>query len=209
MNDTNKQIYKLLEEMHENAWCELNFSTPFELLVAVVLSAQCTDKRVNIITADLFKVANTPEAFVKMPIEELEDRIHSAGFYHNKAKAIKNLSQSILDKGGMPKTRDGLMELDGVGRKTANVVYVVAYDGNAIPVDTHVFRVSNRLGLAAANTPEKVEEQLMSQFDENLWGRLHHLLLFHGRYICKAQKPDCGACLLRKFCKYYKNITKV
>jgi endonuclease-3 len=208
MTKTNAEIFGLLEQMHSDAGCELNFTTPFELLVAVVLSAQCTDKRVNIITKELFKAASTPEAFVNMPLEELEHRIFSAGFYHNKAKAIKLLSQSIIEKGGMPATRDELMQLDGVGRKTANVVYVVAYGGNAIPVDTHVFRVSRRIGLADANTPEKVERQLMTQFDEELWGRLHHLLLFHGRYICKAQTPDCGVCLLQSVCNYYKKCEK-
>lgn len=150
MTKDNLKIYDLLDEMHHDADCELNFNSPFELLVAVVLSAQCTDKRVNQVTSELFKIANTPEAFVKMPVEELERHIFSCGFYHNKAKAIKSLSQSVLDMGGMPKSRDELMKLQGVGRKTANVVAAVAYGENAIAVDTHVFRVANRIGLAHA-----------------------------------------------------------
>lgn len=207
MTKTNEEIYALLSKMHSSAQCELNFGSPFELLVAVVLSAQCTDKRVNAVTQLLFKVANTPEAFVAMPIDELERHIFSCGFYHNKAKAIKELSASIVEQGGMPTTRDELMQLRGVGRKTANVVYAVAYGGNAIAVDTHVFRVSNRLGLVDAKTPEQTEQQLMLAFDENLWGHLHHLLIFHGRYVCHSQRPSCGECLLRGYCKYYTKIT--
>ncbi len=206
MNKTNEEIYNILSTLHENAQCELDFKTPFELLVAVILSAQCTDKRVNLVTAEMFKVASTPEAFVNMPIEELENWIHSCGFYHNKAKAIKEMSKSVLELGCVPETREELMKLSGVGRKTANVVSAVAFGKNAIAVDTHVFRVSNRIGLAEADTPEKVEEQLMAGFDEELWSNLHHYLIFHGRYVCKAQKPNCTECPLKNHCKYYKNL---
>ena len=197
----------MLDEMHRGAQCELNFGSPFELLVAVVLSAQCTDKRVNQVTEQLFKIASTPEQFVAMPIEELEKYIFSCGFYHNKAKAIKELSASILERGSMPETREELMQLRGVGRKTANVVYAVAYGGNAIAVDTHVFRVANRIGLADAKTPEQTEQQLMQGFDEQLWGHLHHLLIFHGRYVCHSQKPDCAICPLKENCNYYRKNT--
>lgn len=207
MTKENREIYNLLVGLHKNAECELNFGTPFELLVAVVLSAQCTDKRVNAVTKELFKVASTPKQFCEMPIEELERRIYSCGFYHNKARAIKELSESIVELGGMPDTRDGLMKLRGVGRKTANVVYAVAYGGNAIAVDTHVFRVANRIGLVDAKTPEQTEEQLMQNFDEELWSHLHHLLIFHGRYVCHSRMPDCAACTIRAHCKYYKKIT--
>jgi len=203
MTKDNEEIFNALEEMHKNAKCELNFQTPFELLVAVVLSAQCTDKRVNSVTAELFKVANTPEQFVEMDISELERRIYSCGFYRNKAAAIKALSASILELGEMPKTREGLMKLRGVGRKTANVVYAVAYGGNAIAVDTHVFRVANRIGLVHAGTPEQTEEQLMAAFDEGLWSRLHHLLIFQGRYVCHSRMPDCGICPVSDRCEYY------
>lgn len=199
----------MLGEMHKDADCELDFGSPFQLLVAVILSAQCTDKRVNMITEELFKHASTPEDFVAMPVEELEKLIFSCGFYHNKARAIKEASASIVEGGGMPTDREGLMKLRGVGRKTANVVYAVAYGGNAIAVDTHVFRVSNRLGIASAKTPEETERQLMAAFDEDKWGHLHHLLIFHGRYTCHSQKPDCAACLLKEECNYYKNGQKV
>lgn len=209
MNARNEKIYSLLEQMHGNAACELNFRTPFELLVAVILSAQCTDRRVNQITAELFKVASTPEDFVAMPTEELERRIFSCGFFHNKAKAIKEASASIVARGGMPTTQEELMKLSGVGRKTANVVYAVAYGGNAIAVDTHVFRVANRIGIVDAKTPEETERQLMAAFDEDKWSRLHHLLIFQGRYTCKAQNPDCASCKLTEVCKYYQNKQKV
>ncbi len=205
MESTNDKIFNALKVQHPSAQCELNFDTPFELLVAVILSAQCTDKRVNMVTKELFKVASTPEDFVNMPIEKLEEWIHSCGFYHNKAKSIKDMAQSVLSLGGVPETQEELMKLSGVGRKTANVVYSVAFGGNAIAVDTHVFRVSNRIGIVNADTPEKTEEQLNSSFDESKWGELHHLLIFHGRYVCTARAPKCDECNLKEWCKYYKN----
>lgn len=205
MESTNDKIFNALKAQHPTAKCELDFKTPFELLVAVILSAQCTDKRVNLVTEKLFKVASTPEDFVSMPIEELEEWIHSCGFYHNKAKSIKSMSESVLALGGVPETQEELMKLSGVGRKTANVVYSVAFGGNAIAVDTHVFRVSNRIGIVSADTPEKTEEQLNASFDESIWGELHHLLIFHGRYICSARAPKCEECNLKEWCKYYKN----
>lgn len=209
VNSENEKIYSLLEEMHGNAECELDFRTPFQLLVAVILSAQCTDKRVNMITPKLFEVASTPEDFVALPTEELEKLIFSCGFYHNKAKAIKQAAASIVERGGMPTTQEELMKLSGVGRKTANVVYAVAYGGNAIAVDTHVFRVANRIGIVEAKTPEETERQLMAAFDEDKWSKLHHLLIFQGRYTCHSQNPDCAACKLTGVCKYYKNRQKV
>ena len=190
MNAKDVKTLELLEKMHPDAECELHFGSPFELLVAVILSAQCTDKRVNEVTKHLFKRANTPRGIVEMPLEELEKEIFSCGFYHSKARALKEMSAAV-------------------GRKTANVVTAVAFGGNAIAVDTHVFRVANRLGLAEANTPEKTEEQLEARFDESLWSRLHHLLIFHGRYTCHSQKPDCAACLLKEECKYYNKTQKV
>lgn len=205
MKRTNEEIYNILSTLHSDAQCELNFTTPFELLVAVILSAQCTDKRVNIVTEQLFKIASTPKDFVDMPITELEEHIKPCGFYHNKAKALKEMASSVLTIGRVPDTREELMKLSGVGRKTANVVSAVAFGKNAIAVDTHVFRVSNRLGIADGNTPDKVEEQLMAGFDEEIWSKLHHYLIFHGRYMCKAQKPNCADCPLKNHCKYYKN----
>ncbi len=209
MKTEDKEIFEALGRMHPDAQCELNFGTPFQLLVAVILSAQCTDKRVNAVTKELFKKASTPEDFVAMSVEELEKEIFSCGFYHSKAKAVKEMSASVVEMGGVPETREELMKLRGVGRKTANVVTAVAFDANAIAVDTHVFRVSNRIGLADARTPEETEKQLMARFDEELWNRLHHLLIFHGRYTCKAQKPDCEGCELKKCCKYYLKQQKV
>lgn len=208
MTETNEEIFEILSSMHPNAKCELDYTTPFELLVAVVLSAQCTDKRVNKVTSELFKIANTPEAFARMDVAELEKHIFSCGFYHNKAKAIKAISLSILEQGGMPATREGLEKLHGVGRKTANVVYSEAYGGNAIAVDTHVFRVANRIGIVHTKTPEQTEQALMKAFDESKWSRLHHLLIFQGRYVCHSQNPDCAACDLRQYCEYYQKLTK-
>lgn len=207
MDERNQKIFDLLDEMHTAAHCELNYKTPFELLVAVVLSAQCTDKRVNAVTQSLFEVASTPQAFVQMPLDELEKRIYSCGFYHNKALAIKALSEDIVARGDMPATREELMQLRGVGRKTANVVLSEAYGQNTIAVDTHVFRVANRLGIVCAKTPEQTEVALMNAFDEDKWSHLHHLLIFHGRYICHSQRPDCGKCNLKEECLHYKELT--
>ncbi len=209
MTDKNRQIYNILNDFHQNAECELKFSSPFELLVAVVLSAQCTDKRVNKVTEKLFEYANTPEAILALSDEELKRAIFSVGFYNSKAKALKELSASIVELGYIPKSQDELMTLRGVGRKTANVVYSVAYGGNAIAVDTHVFRVSNRIGLVKASTPAETEKQLMRAFDQNLWSHLHHLLIFHGRYVCKSQNPDCSNCPLSDRCRHLKDTKKV
>ncbi|HOB64849.1 MAG: endonuclease III [Clostridiales bacterium] len=201
-------IFKKLSEMHPNAKCELDFSTPFELLVAVILSAQCTDKRVNMATKELFKVYNTPEQFAALNVEDLKPYIFSCGFYNNKGKNIIAMSADIVKKHGgvVPSTMEELTALAGVGRKTASVVLAAAFEIPAIAVDTHAFRVSNRLGLSSGNTPEKVEFDLRALYPEEQWIRLHHLLVFHGRYICHSQKPDCGACLLTEECPAYKEF---
>ena len=159
----NEEILKELERLYPDARPALHFRSPYELLVAVVLSAQCTDERVNRVTAELFREYNTPETMLTLPQEELEKKIFSCGFYHNKAKHILSASRDILERfgGEVPATLEELQTLAGVGRKTANVVYSVAFGGDAIAVDTHVFRVSNRLGLASGKTPEAVEEGLM------------------------------------------------
>ena len=197
-------VYLKLKEMHPNAGCELNYSTPFELLVAVILSAQCTDKRVNIVTDKLFKVYNTPEQFARLTVEELKPYIFSTGFYNNKAKNILAASREIVEKysGEVPREMDKLVALAGVGRKTASVVMTVAYDEPAMPVDTHVFRVSRRIGIASGNTVEKVERELCKAYPAEQWNTLHHTLIFHGRYVCKAQKPACGECKLKGICLY-------
>lgn len=190
--------------MHPDAQCELTHHSTFELLVSVILSARCTDKRVNIITKDLFKVANTPEQMANMPVEELERYIYSCGFYKAKARNIHNMSAKIVQLGYVPDKVNELVSLPGVGIKTASVMQSVAYNRPAIAVDTHVHRVSNRLGIVHTKRPEDTQKQLEQQFDESLWSQLHHLLIFHGRYICKSQNPDCNRCTLNEICEWYK-----
>ncbi len=199
------ELLKKLNDMHPQAECELNFSTPYQLLVAVILSAQCTDKRVNLVTKHLFERYDTPEKILSLSQEGLEKEIKSCGFYHNKAKNILAATEILVNEfnGVVPRDRDVLETLPGVGRKTANVVYAVAFGGNAIPVDTHVFRLSHRLDLSSQNTPFGVEKDLMARFPEEEWSKLHHLLIHHGRYVCKAQSPCCGNCLLTDMCAYY------
>lgn len=200
-----ENILDSLKKSYPDAGCELNFSTPYELLIAVVLSAQCTDKRVNQVTETLFKVANTPKDFMAMPLETLEKYIFTCGFYHSKAKSIKSLTADILDKfaGEVPRTLQQLTSLRGVGNKTASVVISVAFGGEALPVDTHVFRVAHRLGLSDGNTADKVMEQLKGKFKPSDWYDVHHTMIFHGRYTCHSQRPDCEGCNLKQFCNYY------
>lgn len=205
----NKRAQKILDElkkMHPDAGCELNYGTPFELLVAVILSAQCTDKRVNEVTKDLFKKYNTPEQYATMTPAELEPLIHSCGFFHNKAVNIIGAAKGIVDRfgGEVPKTMAELTSLPGVGRKTASVVMTVAFDEPAMPVDTHVFRVSGRLGLSHGKNPEQVEKDLKGLYTPSDWNIVHHTLIFHGRYICKALRPNCSECTLTEYCPYFK-----
>lgn len=205
----NKRAQKILDElkkMHPDAGCELNYGTPFELLVAVILSAQCTDKRVNEVTKDLFKKYNTPEQYANMTPAELEPLIHSCGFFHNKAVNIIGAAKGIVDRfgGEVPKTMAELTSLPGVGRKTASVVMTVAFDEPAMPVDTHVFRVSGRLGLSHGKNPEQVEKDLKDLYPPSDWNIVHHTLIFHGRYICKALRPNCSECTLTEYCPYFK-----
>lgn len=191
-----------LETLYPDARCELNFRTAFELLVAVILSAQCTDKRVNEVTKKLFAVASTPQDFVDIDTESLERLIYSCGFYHNKAKNIKAAAKDIIERfgGEVPGDIDSLTTLAGVGRKTANVVFGVGFGGQAVPVDTHVFRVSHRLGLSSGKTPESVEKDLRALLPENRYTSAHHAFIFHGRYTCKSRHPLCENCGLREFC---------
>lgn len=180
----------------------LKFSSPYELLVAVVLSAQCTDNRVNKVTEVLFENYNTPQKMLTLSQDQLEKYIFSCGLYKTKAEHILSLSQDLLDKfnGQVPNTLKDLQSLAGVGRKTANVVYSVAFNGNAIAVDTHVFRVANRIGLVKADTPLKTETGLMKILDESDWSRAHHYLIYLGRSFCKAGKPDCQNCPIKDLC---------
>ena len=181
----------------------LNFSTPYELLIAVILSAQCTDERVNKITKVLFEKYSTPEKMSSLSQEELEKYIFSCGLYKSKAKHILSATKDILTKfnGQVPCLLEDLRSLAGVGRKTANVVYSVAFKGNAIAVDTHVFRVSNRIGLANAKNVLNTEKQLMKILDEKDWSRAHHYLIYLGRSFCKASKPNCDNCPIKENCK--------
>lgn len=204
-----KKILNLLDNYIKNPETELEYSTNFELLVAVILSAQCTDKRVNMVTKELFKEFNTPWDFANMPLGVLEEKIHACGFYHNKAKNIIACSKKLVEEfdGQVPSDFESLCSLPGVGRKTANVMLIVAFNTPAIPVDTHIFRVSNRIGLTNAKTEVECEKQLMELFSDNkaIWGKLHHLILLFGRYHCKAIKPECSTCILSKYCKHYNN----
>ena len=204
--DNTKEILDELARLYPDAQPALHFKSPYELLVAVILSAQCTDERVNKVTQVLFEKYNTPEKMVTLTQEELEKYIFSCGFYHNKAAHILSASHDILEKfgGQVPPTLEEMKTLAGVGQKTANVVYAVAFGGDAIAVDTHVFRVSNRLGIAEGNTPAKVEEGLCAAIPKELWAKAHHYLIYHGRRVCHSQKPDCGNCTLKEWCKFYR-----
>lgn len=202
---TSDEILQQLESLYPDAAPALRFRSPYELLVAVILSAQCTDERVNKVTAELFREHDTPEKMLRLSQEELEKYIYSCGFYHNKAAHILSASRDILEKfgGEVPFTLEELRTLAGVGRKTANVVYAVAFGGDAIAVDTHVFRVSNRLGLATGSTPEKVEEGLCKVIPKEKWSRAHHWLIYHGRRVCHSQRPDCAHCALAPYCRFF------
>ncbi|HEY2082298.1 MAG TPA: endonuclease III [Verrucomicrobiae bacterium] len=198
-----KKIVATLQETYPTAHCELNFSNPLELLVATILSAQCTDKRVNIVTENLFKKYRSAADFANADLPELEQAIKTAGFYRNKAKNIKAAAQSIVEKHGgkVPRTMEELVELGGVGRKTANVVLGNAFDTNVgVVVDTHVARLSFRLGLTNENDPVKIEEILMKLVRQAQWTLVSHLLIWHGRRRCFARNPDCAHCEVLKLC---------
>jgi endonuclease-3 len=204
---TNKQIRFVLNtmaEMYPDAWCELKHENPFELVIAVVLSAQCTDQLVNKVTDSLFKKYKTPEDYLAVPLEELEQDIKSIGLYRNKAKNIQKLSKRIIEEfnGKVPETREELESLAGVGRKTANVVMSVAFGKPAIAVDTHVERVSKRLGVARwKDSPLEVERTLMKKVPKEEWSDTHHRMIFFGRYHCKAKNPQCDTCPLLDLCR--------
>ena len=200
-----EKVIDLLKERYPDARPELNYRSAYELLVAVILSAQCTDKRVNMVTKELFKEYDTPEKMITLTKDELGEKIHSCGFYNSKAEHILSASHDIIERfsGKVPSTVEQLKTLAGVGQKTANVVYAVAFGGDAIAVDTHVFRVSNRIGLADGKTPVEVEKQLNAVLDKSVWSKAHHYLIFHGRYTCKASKPTCADCPIKGVCKYY------
>jgi len=199
-------VLKGLAEQHPDAAPELDFTSPYELLIATILSAQCTDKQVNKCTPALFKRYPTPADMAKAEPKEIEPYIHSCGFYHNKAANIVNACRDIVNKfnGVVPGDRESLESLAGVGRKTASVVLSNAFNVPAIAVDTHVFRVSNRIGLADAKNVEATERQLMEIIPQDKWSIAHHWLIFHGRRVCSSRKPNCEACCIKDNCRYFK-----
>jgi endonuclease III len=207
-SDTNSerrvaQIIAILDSTYPDAQCALTHEDPLELLVATILSAQCTDERVNIVTRDLFRKYRRPEDYANTPQKELENDIRSTGFYRNKAKNIRGACRTILEKfaGKVPFTMNELITLPGVARKTANVVLGVAFGkAEGIVVDTHVLRVSRRLDLTSETTPEKIERDLMEIVPRDMWISFSHQMILHGRQLCKARKPLCNACPLQSIC---------
>lgn len=210
----NKEIRYCLDamrDMYPHAECELAHSNPFELVIAVLLSAQCTDVLVNKVTNDLFKKYKTPEDYLAVSLEELQQDIRSIGLYRNKAKNIRKLCQMLIDDygGEVPSSKEELMKLAGVGRKTANVVASVAFDEPAIAVDTHVERVTKRLGICRwKDSVMEVEQTLMKKVPREEWGVTHHRLIFFGRYHCKARNPECPECPLLHLCREGKKRMK-
>ncbi len=200
-----KKILDILEQTYPDAECELNYTNAFELLIATILSAQCTDVRVNKVTEELFKKYNKPEDFAKLSTAEISEEIKSCGLFKSKAQKIKETSVILCSNygGEVPDKMEELVKLPGVGRKTANVVLSNAFGVDAIAVDTHVFRVSNRIGLVKTDTPEKTEFELMKVLPKKRWSKSHHLIIFHGRRICKARKPECNICPIVEYCDYY------
>lgn len=211
MKKDSKQIVKLLRERYPDATCSLDFTTPFEMVVAVMLSAQCTDERVNKTTPNIFAKYNKPEQFAKMDITELEELIHPCGFYKNKAKNLKACAQMICEKfgGEVPQSMEELVTLPGVGRKSANVIMLEAF-GNpqGIAVDTHCKRIANKMGLSKEKEPEKIEQDLIKFFDKEDYKDVNHLLVWHGRNICDARKPKCEECPVKEMCDEWRKLNK-
>lgn len=203
-------VIEILLKRFPDAKAELDHENTFELLIATILSAQCTDVRVNKVTKKLFKELKSPEDYIKLSQEELGEKIRTCGMYNTKSKNILATCHMLIDefKGEVPGTLEELTKLPGVGRKTANVVLSNAFDVPSIAVDTHVFRVSNRIGLANAKNVLDTEKQLMENIDKYMWSKAHHLLIFHGRRICKARNPMCDDCPVNHICLYYKNQVK-
>ncbi|HBT20217.1 MAG TPA: endonuclease III [Peptococcaceae bacterium] len=200
-----ENIIKELEKLYPNAGTALEYSNPFELLIAAILSAQTTDKQVNKITKNLFKKYSTAADFAALKPEELEKEIKGCGLYRNKSRNIIAACRILAKKynGEVPSDFESLIKLPGVGRKTANVVLSSGFGKDAIAVDTHVFRVANRLGLAQSSTPLGTEKDLMKAVKKDLWSKLHHWLIYHGRNICTARNPKCSLCTLKNWCSHY------
>lgn len=205
-----RSIFTILREQNPTPTTELKYSSPFELLVSVVLSAQSTDVGVNKATAKLFQIANTPKQILALGVSELESYIKTIGLYKTKAKNIIGLCEQLIanHKSGVPEDFDALVALPGVGRKTANVILNTLFGHEAIAVDTHIFRVSNRIGIAKGKTPLDVETKLQKVIPAEFKRDAHHWLILHGRYVCKARKPECGVCKIRDYCDYYATLFK-
>ena len=210
MNKENaKEIVRLLRKAYPDATCSLDFKTPFQLVVAVMLSAQCTDERVNKTTPKLFERCKTIEDFANIDIKELEELVHPCGFYRNKAQNIKLCSKQILENfnGEVPHTMEELTSLAGVGRKSANVILLEVFGiANGIAVDTHAKRISNLTGLSDKKGPAKIEQDLIKIFPKESLKDINHLFVWHGRNTCIARHPKCDICPINKFCKYYKGL---
>lgn len=203
-----KNFIQIMKNTYPDAKCSLDFDTPFEMVVAVMLSAQCTDERVNKITPTLFKRCKNVRDFVDIDLDELEEIIRPCGFYKNKAKNIKLCAKQVLENfdGKVPQTMEELLTLSGVGRKSANVILLEAFGiANGIAVDTHAKRVSNRLGLSSESDPEKIEKDLLKIFPKAYLKDINHLFVWHGRNTCNSRKPRCESCTVKTFCKYHKS----
>lgn len=201
------KIIEILKKEYPDAKCSLDFSSPFEMLVAVCLSAQCTDDRVNKVTPELFRRMNTPREFANANIEEIEELIHSCGFYKNKAKNLKQAGIKIMNdfNGKVPQTIQELQTIPGVGRKSANVIMLEAFNmPQGIAVDTHCKRIANRLGFSSKDDPLKIEQDLLKVIPKEYYKDVNHLFIWLGRHICHSQKPECEKCVLKEMCKYKK-----
>ncbi|AGC69170.1 endonuclease III [Thermoclostridium stercorarium subsp. stercorarium DSM 8532] len=208
--ETVNKIIEELERLYPDAGCSLTYSTPLQLLIATQLAAQCTDERVNIVTKELFKKYKTAEDFANADLKALEQDIRPTGFYRNKARNIKECCRMIIEKfnGEVPDSMEKLLMLPGVGRKTANVILGNIYNIPGIVVDTHAKRLSNRMGLTKEEDPVKIEFDLMKIIPREKWSKFSNQLVFHGRAVCKARKPDCEACSIRPYCVYGQKTLK-
>lgn len=206
-----KEFVQILKNTYPDATCSLDFETPFQMVVAVMLSAQCTDERVNKTTPKLFERCKTIQDFADIDIAELEAIIHPCGFYKNKAKNIKLCATQVIENfnGKVPRTMNELLSLAGVGRKSANVILLEAFGiANGIAVDTHAKRISNRIGLSYEKEPEKIERDLLKIFPQDSLKDINHLFMWHGRNTCDSRKPRCEQCTVKNFCEYYKKNCK-
>lgn len=204
------EVLNILDETYPDAKAELDHTNAFEMLLATILSAQCTDVRVNMITKDLFKVVKTPEDALNLGFNKLSEIIRPCGFFNTKTKNILKTCEILINQHNsqVPDNKEDLVKLPGVGRKTANVVLSVCFGVDAIAVDTHVFRVTNRLGIVKEKNVEDTEDSLMERIEKNKWSKSHHLFIFHGRRTCKARNPQCEVCTVRDYCVYYKELLK-